>query len=269
MKYALFKPLGDEYPYALERRHEYILEKIVQLWDNPELDVYFTSLLIDTRGGRKGFEEEVFKDIHRLYKFRETERLREAESRHEAVLELERRGLVFNATEFLRAVQQGDRGLVDLFVRGGINVNVRGDYDNSTALQIALNKNFSIIAMILLKAGADVNAPDTTGFTPLLMAAGKTSQGYQEVAEQMVKKGADVNARDPLGWTPLLLAISVGNIDLVKLLLEKGADARIRTRKGESARDLAKKYGHEEIMALFPEIKLPKEKSSSFLGKWL
>lgn len=249
MKYALFEPLGDEYPYALERRHEYILEKLTKLWDTPEIDAYFTSLLIDTRGGRKGFGPDVFKDIDCLYKFRESERLREAQSKLEAMRELELRGLHFNAAAFLKAVRQGDQRLVDLFVRGGINVNAHDDGDG-TALQVALKGGFTVIALILLKAGADANARDATGFTPLLMACGKTTFGYKEVAEKLVHMGADVNARDPLGWTPLLLAISAGNAGLVSLLLANGASPMARTRKGENAWYLAQKFGHKDLIDL-------------------
>ncbi len=268
MKYALFESLGDEYPYALERRHGYIVEKIVELWDRPEIDDYFTSLLIDTRGGRKGFEPDVFKDIRCLYKFRESERLREAQSKFEVMRELEQRGVNFNVPAFLEAVRQGDQRLVDLFVRGGINVNASDD-DKSTALQIALKSGFTVIALILLKAGADVNVRDAAGFTPLLMACGKTTPGYKEVAEKLVLRGADPNARDPLGWTPLLLAISAGNAELVNQLLENGASPMARTRRGENAKDLAQKFGHENLVDLLGTIGTRKSDFLSQTFKWL
>ena len=42
----------NNYPYGLEEQFARIVEKIAQLWDTPEIDSYFTELLIDSRGNR-------------------------------------------------------------------------------------------------------------------------------------------------------------------------------------------------------------------------
>jgi ankyrin repeat protein len=204
MKYPLFDPLGDYYPNTLEQRYERILKKIVELWNEPEIDDYFTSLIVDSRGGRKGFEADVFNDIHQLHKFRESERLREVEDKIEAVRELEKLGVEFSVKAFLKTVQDGDQSLVDLFVRAGINIHSRDELGNP-AFIIALKNGYTVIANIFLTVGADPNARDEQGFTPLLLACGKTTKGYKEIAEKLIRLGADVDARDPLGWTPLLL----------------------------------------------------------------
>lgn len=253
MKYPLFAPMEDEYPIALEERHEYILEKLVALWEEPEIDDYFTSLLIDTRGGRQGFSAEAFQDIHRLYKFKETERLRLVEEKVSAIRALELHGINFNPGAFARVVEQGDAALVDLFIRAGMNVN-GADANGNNLLLVSLRSGFTIIANMLLKAGAHVDVRDNTGFTPLLMACGKKTQGYKEVAAHLILHGADVNVRDPLGWTPLLLAISAGNKELIELLLKNGAHIAVRTRKGENAMDLARKFGHDELIDLLFEV---------------
>lgn len=257
MKYPLFAPLEDKYPYALEKGHEYIVQRLVALWDEPEIDDYFTSLLIDTRGGRQGFAPEVFQDIQCLYKFKESERLRLVEEKQLAIKTLEMHGVHFNPGAFSRAVEQGNPTLVDLFIRAGINVNAT-DADGNHLLMVALCNSFTIIANMLLKAGAHVEIRDNMGFTPLLMACGKTTRGYKEVAEFLIRHGADVNARDPLGWTPLLLAISAGNAALVELLVKSGASITVRTRKGENAMELARKYGHEPLIDMLFEIRADK-----------
>lgn len=249
MKYPLFEALGEEYPSALEQRYDRILQKIAALWDKPAIDEYFTSLIIDTRGGRRGFEPDVLNDILRLREFHESERLREVEDRIEAVRELERRGIQFRDASFLIAIHNGDQALVDLFVRAGINIHVQDD-QGTPALIIALKKGYTVVARILLTAGADANARDAVGFTPLLLACGKTTQGYKEIAEKLIRQGADVNARDRLGWTPLLLALSGGTVEVIELLLERGANLFARTRKGDSALSLAQKSGNEDLVNL-------------------
>ncbi len=252
MKYSLFESLGDEYPTALERQYDRIINKIVELWDTPEIDDYFTSLIIDTRGGRQGFAADVFKDIHTLYKFRELERLRKAKDRRDAIRELKLCDVEFRPGAFLKAIQNGDQRLVDLFVRAGMNVHTQ-DETGCPAIMIALKEGYTVIANILLTAGANPNAHDALGFTPLLMACGKAAKGYKGIAEKLIRLGADVNACDRLGWTPLMLAISGGAAEVAELLLEHGANPGLRTRKGENAMILAQKLGKDRLIALLSE----------------
>jgi tankyrase len=249
MKYPLFECLGNDYPFALEAQYERILKKIDELWGTDEIDVYFTDLIIDNRGGRKGFPADVLNDILRLRDFSESERLRQAETPQEAVEAIKGRGITFNDQEFLKAIQRGEQEVVDLFVRGGMSVHIE-DEQGTPAIILALKKGFTVVARILLGAGADPNARDKMGFTPLLLACGKPTFGYKAIAERLIHKGADINVRDRLGWTPLLLSLSGGTLGIAEILIERGADISARTRAGESALALAKKAGHEHIVRL-------------------
>jgi ankyrin repeat protein len=56
-----------------------------------------------------------------------------------------------------------------------------------------------------------------------------------------------LNARDSKGMTPLMHAAQGGHMDVVKLLLEKGADDKARNRRGETALQLAISEGHTDI----------------------
>jgi ankyrin repeat protein len=252
MKYPLFECLGEQYPHALEQKYERILKKISDLWETPEIDAYLSDLVIDTRGGRQGFPKDVMNDILTLRDFRETERLRDAETQVDALRELERRHIAFNQQEFQRAVDAGDPALVDLFVRAGINIHQEDD-TGSPPIVTALKKGYTIIARILLNAGADPNARDRLGLTPLLLACGKQARGYKEIAEMLIAKGAEIHVRDRLGWTPLLLALSGGTVEIAERLIERGADLSVRTRYGESALDLASKSGQERLVTLIRE----------------
>lgn len=253
MKYPLFSALGDEYPFALEDKYERILKKINDLWHDPDIDAYFTSLLIDTRGARKGFEQDVFKDIQRLHKYHEYFRLTQAADRFAALRELEARRAAFTRERFAEAVAEGDQALVDLFIRGGMNPRATDEKGNPLLL-IALRNGFSIVAHILIKAGADVDVIDSLGFTPLLLACGKTTSGYQEVAKAIIHKGANVNARDPIGWTPLFLAVSNGSMEIAYLLLVYGADAKVKTKKGESLTEIANKFGNSRLLSQLNDL---------------
>ncbi len=249
MKHPLFERLGDRYPSCLEERFDRILLKIEQLWDSPEIEDYFCDLILDKRGGRQGFPKDVMDDILQLRDLRESETIRRGECKDDAIYELERRGISFNKDQFLKALLDGDKELIDLFVRSNFNIHTE-DAQGTPAILIAMKKGYTVIGQILLNAGADVNARDRIGITPLLLACGKSTQGYKEIAEMLIKKGAVINIRDRLGYTPLLLALSGGMAGIAELLIERGADVYAKTRSGETALFLAEKAGNARVAEL-------------------
>ena len=57
--------------------------------------------------------------------------------------------------------------------------------------------------------------------------------------EILIQAGADINASDAEGWTPLHLAAGYGTSEMVHILLEAGANARARTLSGAVPFDMA------------------------------
>jgi ankyrin repeat protein len=69
----------------------------------------------------------------------------------------------------------------------------------------------------MIDSGADIDAKDNNGRTPLHEAAA-------DVARLLIKLGADIEAKDNNGWKPLHEAVANDSLDVTRLLIEHGAN---------------------------------------------
>ena len=99
----------------------------------------------------------------------------------------------------------------------------------------------------LISSGEDINALDDYGYTALMYAS---RDGYTDIVKLLIEAGADVNApaismffvintvfgqkfgETLEGFTALMAASEYGHTDIVKLLIEAGADVNAMTEKG-------------------------------------
>ena len=103
----------------------------------------------------------------------------------------------------------------------------------------------------LINEGADVNAEDEEGLTPLQMAVIRLNgphatrsfpyRGDPEVAKFLVENGADMTARAPGGATILHLAADAHNAEMAQFLIEKGADINATDNEGKTPLQYVKK----------------------------
>ena len=98
-----------------------------------------------------------------------------------------------------------------------------------------------------LRQGADPNARDKAGRTPLMDAV---TAGQVPAMRLLIGKGADVNARAHDGQTPLIAAAVEGSLDAARLLVQSGADLNIVSRGWGSALKAAERTGHNDIAAM-------------------
>jgi ankyrin repeat protein len=120
--------------------------------------------------------------------------------------------------------------ILKLLVEKGANVNAK-DKKGGTPLHDAARFNTLEVVKFLVEKGAVVNAETAHKYTPLYMSVMNTYD--DSIAPYLIEKGADVNIQNADGFTPLIQAISF-NPEIVKLLIEKGADVNVTDRHKNS-----------------------------------
>lgn len=119
-------------------------------------------------------------------------------------------------------------------IDSGANVNAR-DAEGKTPLHWAASATPETIAALLL-AGADVHAIDQLQRAPLHFIS---ATGSVENITLLINAGADVNARTANDWTPLHGVAKFGPPQNIAVLINAGADASIKNEMGETPYDLA------------------------------
>src|SRR5262245_28567135 len=139
-----------------------------------------------------------------------------------------------------------DEAKVRLLLAKGATVNAR-QAQGRTPLFLAamLGDGFPTIRLLLSK-GADPNLAAVNGQTPLMMAA----RGNVEAMQLLIERGAEVNAKDGAGETALMAACAGGNARAVQLLIVRGADVKVMSKRNETALGFAATSGVQASVEL-------------------
>ncbi|KAM3926096.1 KN motif and ankyrin repeat domain-containing protein 2 isoform 1-T3 [Leptodactylus fuscus] len=127
------------------------------------------------------------------------------------------------------------------------------DTKGNTAVHYAVSQsNFTVVRQLLDTGLCDVNRQNKAGFTPLMLTALAAFRSNEDIetVTQMLCLG-DVNCRaSQAGQTALMLAVSHGRLDVVRALLQCGADVNVQDHDGSTALMCACEHGHVDIVSL-------------------
>jgi glycerophosphodiester phosphodiesterase len=143
---------------------------------------------------------------------------------------------------------------------------MRRDISKSSAvLALATKSNFTELVRLLVAAGVDINWQDETGETALHVAA---RFGNRDCAEILLQGTADQKADFELteknfAWTPLHIACVDGQLSIVELLIEAGADLKKLDASGWTSKEHAALRGHMVIAERLAEAILEDTSSGS------
>lgn len=187
--------------------------------------------------------------------------------------------------EFLQAAQDGHlEGLKNCLAKG-VDINATNRQKRTAITLASLHKQYECVEF-LISAGADINKQDETCFNPFLLSClnndltllrlilpanpdlnvlsrfggvgitPASEKGHVEIVRELLTHtDINVNHTNFVGWTPLLEAIVLNDggakqQEIVKLLLDHGANPHMTDKYGKKPLELAREKGYREIAEL-------------------
>jgi ankyrin repeat protein len=147
--------------------------------------------------------------------------------------------------------------LADVLEETCMNEAVEDDKIVSLLVGSSLMGNIKILKMLLKKlSGAGINiGTDVDGITPLIAAC---YGGHQEIVKHLLEIGAEANICDDYNQSPLYFASLGGFIDIVHILFEAGADPTLTTDFSSSAIKIAQVYNRSKVETYLVEEAIPR-----------
>ncbi len=186
--------------------------------------------------------------------------------------------------KLLKACENDDFNQVKNLVENGADLEIKNE-EGQTPLFISVKKNNLLMATYLMAKGADLNARDHTMLTPWLFAGANghhkilmealkyypdvkstnrfggtvlhpsSEKGFLKTVEVGLAAGVPVNHVNDLMWSALQEVVILGNggylyQDILKRLMDGGADIKLKDSSGKTAEDYAKERNLENILAI-------------------
>lgn len=189
------------------------------------------------------------------------------------------------AQEFLTAAEKGQLDLLKSCLEKGVDINTTNRQGRTAIVNASLNKHYECVSF-LINVGADIDKQDQTCFNPFLLSClnndltllrlvlpakpnldlltrfggvgitPASEKGHVEIVRELLEKTEiNVNHTNFVGWTPLLEAIVLNDggekqQQIVKLLLDHGANPHMTDKYGKKPLELAREKGYHEIAEL-------------------
>ncbi len=184
--------------------------------------------------------------------------------------------------ELIEAAMDGKTELIDTLVKEGANINYVDEYGDTALSQAAFKGHVETVKKLLTYLTARYSKN-----LALLLAS---QAGHAEIIDVLIEKNAEVNVyienyntplfqvisqnkmdafkkllaaphinlahEDEEGVIPLLLAAYHGRLDMIKLLIEKGANPHIKNSEGKTALDMATLNKKQEVIQYLNELNL-------------
>lgn len=148
---------------------------------------------------------------------------------------------------------RGYTDMVKLLLKYDPDLNIQSETNGYTALIAAAGHSKEVVEL-LIEHGADINIKAKDGTTAFIASiTGVLSKRITtEVAALLLSKGADINATLSIkggeGMTSLMMAARNNHLELVKFLVENGADVNAKAKNGSTALSFATEDNYSEVV---------------------
>ncbi|MCL1876307.1 MAG: ankyrin repeat domain-containing protein [Synergistaceae bacterium] len=154
-----------------------------------------------------------------------------------------------SADEFVNLCTEGTPQQIEAAIKAGADVNAKSE-SGFMPLLVAAMENSAEVLTLLIQAGADINAANGV----VLRGAASNPNSDADVITLLLKNGADayINTKSQSGNTPLIFAIESHNTEVVKALVQAGADVNMKDNEGMTPLMIAAKsiFKEHEILSV-------------------
>ncbi len=157
-------------------------------------------------------------------------------------------------TDLIDAVKAGDTASAQQMLAAGAGANSR-DGESATVLMLAAHAGNLALVKVLIEGGADVNACDEQGWSPITKAVynPELDRGFADVVQVLIDAGANIEAAIGYGVRPLMLAAGYGETEVVTVLLGAGAEVLACNEGGYTALMMVKQKHYVDVINLLHE----------------
>lgn len=194
-------------------------------------------------------------------------------------------------SDFFLAVTNNDSNWVIKLLNRGLSPNIKEASRGDTALMLALRENaMDVFTLLVNFSKTNIEAKSDNGDTALMIAAYLRNQsavqalldhdaevnnpgwtalhyaaaaGDVEIIKLLLDKSAYIDAESPNKTTPLMMAARAGQFSSVKLLVEEGADGTLKNEQGLDAVEFARRSDRKDIADWLAARQKPADKQSS------
>jgi ankyrin repeat protein len=175
-------------------------------------------------------------------------------------------------TALTAATLGDDAGTIRQLIDAGVDVNASDTHGTTPLMNAAMSGNLEAVKLLLAK-GANVNTVSGPPYEPVkngtialgqFTALSLAATGPADVVKALIDAGADVNVKEFRGMTPLMFAAVTdhGDLETLKTLIGRGADLAAKSVDGETALDWALKSGSTPVVAALKAAKAPAGRSA-------
>lgn len=174
-------------------------------------------------------------------------------------------GMTWNEHTALTFAAEGCRvKAVQMLLERGAEVNKHGV--NSPPLATAAQNGHVEVIKLLRQHNADVNAQDADGDSALHETVYSRSTECARVLVRGLSVDVVVDIRNKSGWTPLMATVQRELVEVVDILLGKGASVELKTEDGRTALHIAAEEGRADVIGLL--LRRGANVDAANLSKW-